>query len=168
MQSSSAVYLLQPLPFPGCSLLPSPQPQHLWDAPLSTTILHQKDVSVLPSSLSPGKVLFLPPSPFLAAPFFHASSYPPFCFLHRYYSHYCSYHRSLTVACIFPLLSSFSLLSIRALPTLGFLLLFPRTPSCLFFYFPSLVEPPSPFLVLLEGHLFCCNPGQKPPSHSAN
>lgn len=58
--------------------------------------------------------------------------------------------------------------SIRALPTLGFPLLSLGLCPPRFLYFSSSVEPPSPFLVLLKDHPFCCNPGQKPPSCSAS
>lgn len=69
------------------------------------------------------KGLITTPPPLLDAFFFQVSSSLPFHFLHHCYSYYCSHHNSLRVLLLFPLLSSFFLSFITALPTLGFLLL---------------------------------------------
>lgn len=107
-------------PAAPCSSLHSLQPEDP-RAPHITTTLHES-ISLY-SYFSHGKVLFLLSSPFLAAPFFHASSHPPLCLLHHYCSYSCFYHPSLRASLFSPLLSFSSLPSIRALPTLGFLLL---------------------------------------------
>lgn len=105
----------------------------------------------------------------LAAPFFHASSHPPFCLLHHYCSYSCFYHPSLRAALFSPtpqfLLSPLH----QGFPYTWISAPLSRTPSPLFLlvlYFPPRLSlPTSPSL---EDHLFCCNPGHKPSSHSAS
>lgn len=109
-------------------LLPAPHPRHLCalrcTPSLKALVRYHPTAKRCRTSLplASGKVLFLPPPPVLAAPFFHAPSYTPFFSLHHYISSIVLTFIPYGWPLVLPFFNPF-FLSIRVLSMLEFSLL---------------------------------------------